>query len=143
VYGEEAGVSALSHLSDDFHIINDVHLNFRRALFWNKTGEYLKSCQIDHIVIGPTGIFLLETKNWKPSDIGTKSDKLIWQMNRSRFALWPISLSTMPRVSNGRNSQTHRLAEQPGGGPEAGPGYRCCLPQGIVRIHFPMETDSL
>jgi len=90
-YGEETVVSALSHLSDAYHVINDVNLNFRPALFWNKTGEYIKSCQIDHIVVGPNGIFLLETKNWKTSDIGKKSDKLIWQMNRSWFALWSFT----------------------------------------------------
>nr|WP_321352971.1 nuclease-related domain-containing protein [uncultured Methanoregula sp.] len=91
-YGEEAVVSALSQLPDNFCVINDVRLNFPRALFWNKTGEYIKSCQIDHIVVGPTGIFLLETKNWKASDLKNKSDDLNWQVNRSRFALWTYTL---------------------------------------------------
>jgi hypothetical protein len=95
-YGEEAVISALSRLPDNFHVINDVHLKFPRALFWNKTGEHIKSCQIDHIVVGPSGVFLLETKNWKASDIGKKSDKLIWQMNRSRFALWSYILEYYP-----------------------------------------------
>jgi len=44
--------------------------------------------QIDHIVVGPTGIFLLETKNWKRSDIGKKSDDLQHQVRRANYALW-------------------------------------------------------
>ena len=97
-FGEEAVVSVLSQLPDDFHIINDVHLNFPHSLFWNKTGEYIsESCQIDHIVVGPKGIFLLETKNWKSSDLSKQSDKLNWQMNRSWFALWSYILDYYPR----------------------------------------------
>lgn len=105
-YGEETVVSALSHLPDDFHVINDVHLNFRPALFWNKTGKYIENCQIDHIVVGPTGIFLLETKNWKASDIREKSDRLIWQMNRSRFALWYYTLEYYPYLER---PEIHKL----------------------------------
>jgi len=86
--GEEVVINALSQLSDEFHVLNDVNLEFDRAIYWKEQDEYIETCQIDHIVIGPTGIFLVETKNWKTSDIETKSDKLIWQVNRSSLALW-------------------------------------------------------
>jgi len=46
----------------------------------------LKSSQIDHIVVGPTGLFLVETKNWKFSDIETKSDKLV--LSGETFQPW-------------------------------------------------------
>lgn len=85
--GEEAVIAALLQLSDDYHVLNDVNLRFKPALFWNKTGEYIKTCQIDHIVVGPTGIFVLETKNWTSSNLEKKSDLLRWQVNRSGFAL--------------------------------------------------------
>ena len=38
-------------LSDDYSLINDVYLH-------NGSGD------IDHIVLGPNGVFVLETKNW-------------------------------------------------------------------------------
>lgn len=86
--GEELVIQALSQLSDDFHVLNDINLHFRRAIHWRERNEYIKTCQIDHLVVGPTGIFLVETKNWKISDIELKSDKLIWQVRRSSLALW-------------------------------------------------------
>ena len=87
-YGEEAVINAISCLPDEYHILNDVNLHFQNAIHWRERDEYIKNCQIDHIVVGPTGIFLIETKNWKPSDIELKSDKLKYQGRRSSLALW-------------------------------------------------------
>lgn len=86
--GEEEVISQLSFLPDEYHVLNDVNLRFDRAIHWRKYNEYIKTCQIDHIVAGPTGIFLLETKNWKASDIEIKSDKLVHQVQRAGLALW-------------------------------------------------------
>jgi hypothetical protein len=86
--GEESVINSLSQLSDEFHVLNDVNLEFRKAIYWQARDEYIETCQIDHIVVGPTGIFLLETKNWKKTDIDVKFDKLIWQVRRSNLALW-------------------------------------------------------
>jgi hypothetical protein len=85
--GEEAVIKALSSLSDEYYVLNDVILQFQPALFWNKTGKHIKTCQIDHIVVGPTGIFVLETKNWTSQKIEKNSDKVQNQVDRVRFAL--------------------------------------------------------
>jgi len=62
--GEEKVIYELSNLPDIYYVFNEVFLYFNRAIFWKKYAEWIKSSQIDHIVIGPTGIFLIETKNW-------------------------------------------------------------------------------
>jgi hypothetical protein len=50
--GEKAVITMLSKsLSDDYYLINEVKLP-------NSGGD------IDHIVMGPSGVFVLETKNW-------------------------------------------------------------------------------
>ena len=41
-----------SALPDTFHVFNDVHFPGRTA-------------NVDHIVIGPSGIFVMDTKNWR------------------------------------------------------------------------------
>lgn len=41
-----------SNLSDDYYLINDLHLQGSRG-------------DIDHILLAPNGIFVLETKNWR------------------------------------------------------------------------------
>ncbi len=85
---EEEVIEYLSQLPDNYHILNDVKLQFYKAIHWKEYNDYIKTSQIDHIVIGPTGIFLLETKNWKVSDLDVKSDQLIRQVRRQSLALW-------------------------------------------------------
>nr|WP_319376127.1 nuclease-related domain-containing protein [uncultured Methanoregula sp.] len=85
---EEKVIRVLLQLPDDFHVLNDVNLRFNRAIYWRKKNEYIRTCQIDHIVAGPTGIFLLETKNWKTSDLEQKSGKILHQVKRANLALW-------------------------------------------------------
>ncbi len=86
--GEEYVIGILSALPEGYHVINDVNLHFDRAIHWRERDEWIKNSQIDHIVVGPSGVFLLETKNWKSSDIEMKSDKLRYQIRRSSLALW-------------------------------------------------------
>ncbi|MGA3289111.1 MAG: nuclease-related domain-containing protein [Candidatus Bathyarchaeia archaeon] len=62
--GEKQVAKLLSNkLSDDYLLINDLYLH-------NGGGD------IDHIILGPTGIFVLETKNWS-GDITCNGDE--WQ----------------------------------------------------------------
>ena len=86
--GEEFVISALSQLPDEYYVLNDVNLHFHRTIHWREWDEPIRNCQIDHIVVGPTGIFLVETKNWKASDIELKSYELIHQVLRSNHGLW-------------------------------------------------------
>ena len=48
--GEATVGYRLSGLSDDYRVINDLSTPFGN---------------IDHVVVGPTGVFLLDTKNWR------------------------------------------------------------------------------
>jgi hypothetical protein len=75
--GEERVIQLLSALSDDYHILNDVNFN----------DGHTETYQIDHIVVGPTGFFLLETKNWKTLDSEDQIQKLAQQVRRSNNAL--------------------------------------------------------
>ena len=62
--GETAAIKELKNLPETYYIINEANLSFSKSIRWKKYGEYVKSCKIDHVVVGPTGIFLIETKNW-------------------------------------------------------------------------------
>lgn len=115
--GEEHVISVLSQLPDEYHVLNDVNLIFSKYIYWKKRNEHIKTCQIDHIVIGPTGIILLETKNWKTSDIGKKSDDLTHQVQRANYALWYYLkdsyglFGTAPKI---RNVVVSLHGQQPG-----------------------------
>jgi hypothetical protein len=50
--GQNMVEASLSELNDQFYLINNLSLPF-------------KNCDIDHLLVGPNGIFLLETKHYK------------------------------------------------------------------------------
>lgn len=62
--GETAAIKELRKLPKEYYILNEAKLSFYRAIRWKKYRTYVKSCKIDHVVVGPSGIFLIETKNW-------------------------------------------------------------------------------
>lgn len=67
--GEQKVVKTLENLSDDYYLINDFNVAFSPAIYHKQENEYIKSVQIDHILIGPSGIFIIETKNWSDHSI--------------------------------------------------------------------------
>lgn len=49
-------------LSDEFHLFHDVNVEADNWIFDGR--ERRKSAQIDHVVVGPGGVFVIETKRW-------------------------------------------------------------------------------
>lgn len=89
--GEHRVVELLKTLPDDFILINDFVHVFRRALFDRFRGNYVRSVQIDHILVGPSGIFLIETKNWSRHTIESQVLRSpVEQIMRANFALYRI-----------------------------------------------------
>lgn len=89
--GEQKVVDALIDLSDDYFLINDFSIIFSPALYRRNENDYIKSVQIDHLLIGPSGIFLIETKHWKQSSI---EENRRWsplnQIKRSNYAMFRL-----------------------------------------------------
>lgn len=78
-YGEYSLSSVLKSLPDCYHVINDV-------LLFTKKG----STQIDHIIVSPFGIFVVETKNHKGMIFGDMNGKVWTQVlkNRGHFIFY-------------------------------------------------------
>jgi hypothetical protein len=55
-------IDLLSKLPDSYYVLNDVTLKLPDSV--NFDGDWLSSAQIDHLVIGPAGVFVVEVKNW-------------------------------------------------------------------------------
>ncbi|MBK9925581.1 MAG: NERD domain-containing protein [Anaerolineales bacterium] len=55
-------IESLKSLPDNYYVINDVTLEMPRAIRFD--GLWLKSAQIDHVVVTPAHIFVIEVKNW-------------------------------------------------------------------------------
>ena len=68
--GELAVAAELQGLSNDFFVFHDVRLHAASELRFG--GKLVKSAQVDHLVVGPTGVFLIETKSWSRSTASGK-----------------------------------------------------------------------
>lgn len=91
--GEHKVVKELEKLSDEYILINDFSLNFQRPIYNKQEGDYIKSIQADHILVAPSGIFLIETKNWNEisqNRIDLRSP--VRQIRRTNYALFNLLL---------------------------------------------------
>jgi hypothetical protein len=81
---ERAVIRTLSTLPDDFVLINDLHLSCERDIPFEDS--YLKTAQLDHLLIGPTGVYAIETRNWSSTVTadGDEADPVL-QVARASF----------------------------------------------------------
>ncbi|MDD1693233.1 MAG: NERD domain-containing protein [Methanoregula sp.] len=85
---EQQVVSVLSQLPDDFHVMNGVNLHRFDPVYWWRGKDRVRYQQIDPVVIGPTGLFLIGTRNWAGSDIELKTGDFQRQKHLATRALW-------------------------------------------------------
>ncbi|WP_461788647.1 nuclease-related domain-containing protein [Pedobacter sp.] len=101
--GEHKVVKALEKLSDDYYLINDFVASFSPAIYNRQENDYIKSVQIDHILVGPSGLFLIETKNWSEKSLESLNLRSpVDQIRRMNFAIFNI-------LNNERSSYHIRL----------------------------------
>ncbi|MDQ8015309.1 MAG: nuclease-related domain-containing protein, partial [Flavobacterium nitrogenifigens] len=87
--GEQKVVKTLGALNDDYFLINDFDVSFSKAIYNRHENDYIKSVQIDHVLVGPSGIFLIETKNWSEKSIENLNLRSpVQQIKRTSFALF-------------------------------------------------------
>jgi len=89
--GEQKVVKTLECFSDDYYLINDFSVTFSQAIYNRQENDYIKSVQIDHILVAPSGIFLIETKNWSEKSIKNMSLRSpVEQIKRANYALYHL-----------------------------------------------------
>ncbi len=89
--GEQKVVKELEKLSDDYILINDFSCKFQPPIYNRQENDYIMSIQIDHILVSPSGVFLIETKNWSQDSLNDLSlYSPVQQIKRTNFALYII-----------------------------------------------------
>lgn len=87
--GEEKAICELSRLPNEFHVVNDFRCSFQPPIYRRETNDHIMSVQCDHIVVGPTGLFIIETKNWSAQSVSDASLRSpVEQIVRSNYALF-------------------------------------------------------
>ena len=89
--GEQKVVKTLEALSDEYFLINDFAVSFSPAIYNRQENDYIKSIQIDHLLVAPSGIFLIETKNWSEKSLENLSLRSpVKQIKRTSFVLFKL-----------------------------------------------------
>lgn len=89
--GEQRVVRTLETLSEEYFLINDFTASFSPAIYNRQENDYIKSVQIDHILVAPSGIFLIETKNWSEKSLENLSLRSpVQQIRRTSFVLFKL-----------------------------------------------------
>ncbi|RYZ20761.1 MAG: hypothetical protein EOO16_15540 [Chitinophagaceae bacterium] len=89
--GEHKVAKTLESLPDEYFLINDFAISFSPAIHNRKENDYIKSVQIDHILVGPSGVFLIETKNWSEKSLESWSLRSpVEQIKRTNFVLFRL-----------------------------------------------------
>jgi hypothetical protein len=102
--GEQKVVKELENLSDDYTLINDFIYSFKPPIYYKQEDQYIKSIQIDHLLISPAGIFLIETKNWSEQSLTNLNLRSpVEQIKRTNFALFKLLADEASNFSSGLN----------------------------------------
>ncbi len=89
--GEQKVVRTLEALPDEYFLINDFAVSFTPAIYNKQENDYIKSVQIDHILVAPSGVFLIETKNWSERSLENLSLRSpVQQIKRTNFVLFKL-----------------------------------------------------
>jgi hypothetical protein len=89
--GEQKVSKELEKLSDDYILINDFTYRFNPPIYHRKENDYILSIQIDHILLSPSGIFLIETKNWSQHSLNNSNlHSPVQQIKRTNYALYRV-----------------------------------------------------
>ncbi len=89
VIGELKAVDELSELPSSYHIINDYRKTFNPPIYNRQENDHILTIQADHIVVGPTGVYLIETKNWSKSSMENLDlFSPVKQLKRTGFAIF-------------------------------------------------------
>ena len=89
--GEQKVVQELEKLHDEYVLINDFCLSFSPPIYNRRENDYIKSIQVDHLLIAPSGVFVIETKNWSKQSMNSLNLRSpVSQLRRSSFALFVV-----------------------------------------------------
>lgn len=89
--GENLVVKEVEKLPNDYILINDFNLDFEKPIYNKKNGDRIFSIQIDHLLISPAGIFIIETKNWSKKSINDYDLRSpIEQIQRTSYAMFIV-----------------------------------------------------
>lgn len=89
--GESMVSTKLSSLPQHYVVINNVNIKLKTPIYLPSEKDRIFSFQIDHVVVGPGGVFAIETKHWGQDSIESRDlFSPVKQVRRSGYALFKL-----------------------------------------------------
>ncbi len=99
--GESLVVKEIEKLSNDYILINDFKLEFDKPIYNKRNRDRIYSIQIDHLLISPAGVFLIETKNWSKESLRNYDLRSpVEQIQRTSYAMFIVLNSKSDEFRN-------------------------------------------
>lgn len=95
--GERVAIEVLSLLDDRYYVISDIELQYHG-----------QKAQLDHVIIGPNGIFVVETKNIKGYIEGSDEDSDLFVTKTGKYGEQYVK--SMPNPIRQVNRQVYVLS---------------------------------
>jgi hypothetical protein len=81
-------IHTLSALPDSFTLLNDVRLTADHSLPYG--GEELMTAQMGHLLVGPTGVYIIEARNCSKAFLADDAAGPVKQVKRASYLCWNI-----------------------------------------------------
>ncbi|MGC9781291.1 MAG: NERD domain-containing protein [Candidatus Heimdallarchaeota archaeon] len=99
--GENKAIEELAKLPDTYYVINNYQLEFNPPIYNRSEKEHIFSIQVDHLIVGPSGVFLIETKYWSKESVkNINLHSPVKQIRRSSFALFVILNDAVKQINS-------------------------------------------
>jgi hypothetical protein len=123
--GEERVLDVLRGLPDEFSVISDVVVDLGRSARWRaRPGVRVRSAQIDHVVVGPHCVFLLETKNWSSETADEMASSSHEQISRAAYVFNVLAYSQFGKRKMRRRDVVVHLNDKSGYWKQLAPPYQ-------------------
>lgn len=89
--GETQVVNELKRLPNTYYLFNDFSMKFKPPIFYSEQKTRIFSIQVDHLLIGRSGVFVIETKNWSRKSVESFDLRSpVDQIRRTGYALFVL-----------------------------------------------------
>ncbi|MFX1504666.1 MAG: nuclease-related domain-containing protein [Promethearchaeota archaeon] len=83
----------LSHLPSEYYIFENLQLSLLKGVKYRNTSETVRICQIDYLIVGPRGIFIIGVKDWDKKTLEIDPQLPLKEVDKAGLIIYIRSLN--------------------------------------------------
>ena len=95
--GENDAVKELLKLNDNYHILSGLRIGLTHFITYKEKSR-LRSAQMDFVLVGPIGVYMIEVKNWSNYFAKTHHKSPHEQTDKAGLVLWVKLQNMFPNI---------------------------------------------